>query len=325
MDENALWEFRIVTTNSSWSGGTNTSSTSLSILSPTGQTLSRLDTIAPGENFQSSRFIGDRLYLVTFQQIDPLFVISLTDSRKPTILGELKIPGYSTYLHPYDANRLIGIGYDTKVNQWGGTQNGGVKIDLYNVSDIKNPKQERSLVLGDMGSSSDALWNPKAFVWYKEKNLLLLPATLMQSAGDTANPYLAKSAFQWLVGIQITPSAITEQFRITHIAQPASLETTWRKDCEQYKTNNTGYQQYIPDYCKPGATLDMYLANTIWNYSSDFISRALYVGESLYTIGNSRIQMQSFATPQTPTATQKFKIQNYGRPMPIDIMPAMVR
>jgi uncharacterized secreted protein with C-terminal beta-propeller domain len=82
------------------------------------------------------------------------------------------------------------------VNAWGGTQNGGVKIDLYNVSDIKNPKQERSLVLGDIGSSSDALWNPKAFVWYKEKNLLLLPATLIQSAGDTANPYLAKSAFQ---------------------------------------------------------------------------------------------------------------------------------
>ena len=69
----------------------------------------------------------------------------------------------------------------------------------------------------------------------------------------------------------------------------------------------------------------MYLANTIWNYSGDFISRVLYVGESLYTIGTSRIQMQSFSTPMTPTATQKFKIQNYVRLMPIDIMPAMVR
>ena len=71
----------------------------------------------------------------------------------------------------------------------------------------------------------------------------------------------------------------------------------------------------------------MYLANTIWNYSSDFISRVLYVGESLYTIGNSRIQMQSFATPMTPTATQKFKTLNSNRPIPIDIMPmpAMVR
>ena len=120
---------------------------------------------------------------------------------------------------------------------------------------------------------------------------------------------------------------ITEQFRITHISPPATLETTWKKECEQYATNKTGYMPYIPDYCKPGATLDMYLANTIWNYSSDFISRVLYVGESLYTIGNSRIQMQNFATPTTPIASQKFKIQNYGRPMPIDIMPmsTMVR
>ena len=57
--------------------------------------------IAPGEDFKSSRFIGDKLYLVTFQQIDPLFVIDLEDAEDPEILGELKIPGYSTYLHPY--------------------------------------------------------------------------------------------------------------------------------------------------------------------------------------------------------------------------------
>ncbi len=61
---------------------------------------------------------------------------------------------------------------------------------------MSSPKQERSLILGDMGSSSDALWSPKQFVWYKEKNLLLLPATLITSANDAANPYLAKSAFQ---------------------------------------------------------------------------------------------------------------------------------
>lgn len=68
----------------------------------------------------------------------------------------------------------------------------------------------------------------------------------------------------------------------------------------------------------------MYLANTIWNYSSDFISRVLYVGESLYTIGNSKIQMQTFSNPNIAIASQKFKIQNYGRPMPIDIMPMPV-
>jgi hypothetical protein len=69
----------------------------------------------------------------------------------------------------------------------------------------------------------------------------------------------------------------------------------------------------------------MYFANTIWNYSSDFISRVLYVGEILYTIGGSRIQMQSFATPTVASAIQKFRIPNYSYPMPIDIMPMMVR
>lgn len=196
MDEDANGNFRIVTSISIWSGGTNTSSTKLSVLSPSGTIIGSLSGIAPGENFQSSRFIGNRLYLVTFEQIDPLFVIDIADPKSLKILGELKIPGYSTYLHPYDKNRLIGLGYDTFVNSHGGTQNNGIKVDLYNVSDIKNPKREASLALGDPGSSSDALWNPKAFVWYAEKNLLLLPATLMTSANNPENTYLLKSAFQ---------------------------------------------------------------------------------------------------------------------------------
>jgi inhibitor of cysteine peptidase len=113
MDEDAAKNFRIVTTLSS-----PERSTRVSILSPTGNLLGALSDIAPGENFQSSRFIGNRLYLVTFQQIDPLFVIDLSLSKSPRILWELKIPGYSTYLHPYDSDRLIGVGYDTKVNTW---------------------------------------------------------------------------------------------------------------------------------------------------------------------------------------------------------------
>ena len=112
--EDANKNFRIIT--SEWG---NTQSTRLTIIGSTGKVVGKLTNIAPGENFQSSRFIGERLYLVTFEQIDPLFVVSLTNPASPTILGELKIPGYSTYLHPYDANRLIGVGYDTKTNQWG--------------------------------------------------------------------------------------------------------------------------------------------------------------------------------------------------------------
>lgn len=121
-----------------------------------------------------------------------------------------------------------------------------------------------------------------------------------------------------MVGISILPNSIQEKFRVTHLVPSTTLNETWKKDCELYSKNTTGYQQYIPEYCKTGSTVEMYMANTFWNYSSDFISRLLYVGEKFYTIGSSRIQSQTFANPTVPTATQNFKTQRqYGYPMPM--------
>lgn len=109
MDENSDGDFRIITRRAEWSRNESHRSTELHIIAKNGNKLGSITDIAPGEDFQSSRFIGDRLYLVTFEQIDPFFVIDVSNSRFPKILGELKIPGYSTYLHPYDENRLIGL------------------------------------------------------------------------------------------------------------------------------------------------------------------------------------------------------------------------
>jgi hypothetical protein len=104
------------------------------------------------------------------------------------------------------------------------------------------------------------------------------------------------------------------------------IDTSWKKDCDQYLKNNYGYQQYIPAYCKAGGTIDMYMASNIWNYSSDFISRVLYIGDNFYTIGTNRIQSQTFATPTIPTAVQAFKIRNqYNFPIAVDVMPMLVR
>jgi inhibitor of cysteine peptidase len=86
MDEDANGNFRIVTQSYAWSSGQNQNSTQVSVISPSGKVIGKLPNIAPGENFQSARFIADRLYLVTFEQIDPLFVIDLTDPKKPKIL-----------------------------------------------------------------------------------------------------------------------------------------------------------------------------------------------------------------------------------------------
>lgn len=131
-----------------------------------------LENITPGtgERIYATRFIGDKCYMVTFRQMDPFFVIDLSDPFQPTVLGSLKIPGYSTYLHPYDETHIIGIGKD------GST----VKIALYDVTDMNNPVELANYSINDNESSwwtdSSALYEHKAFLFNKEKHLLVIPA-----------------------------------------------------------------------------------------------------------------------------------------------------
>lgn len=301
MDEDsATQNFRIVTSHSYPS-----QSTELFILDPKLQILGKLQGIGKDENFQSSRFIGNRLYLVTFQQIDPLFTIDLSESKNPKILGELKIPGYSTYLHPYDATHLIGIGYDTKTNQWGGTQNAGIKIDLYDVADVANPKQLSTLTIGDQGSSSEVLQNPRLFTWYAKKNLLFMPATLMTNAGDINEPYRNKDAWQGTVALSIDPTnGVKEQSRITHI-NTDGLEAKRLEECKKSAIDSkpvcktiigggefcsTPSQSYVPPYCYTDSPIGEYLANQLWNFSNDFVLRNLYLDNTLITVSNNKIQ-----------------------------------
>ncbi len=133
-----------------------------------------LDEIAPDESIFSARFMGDRLYLVTFQQIDPFFVIDLS-SDTPKILGELKIPGFSNYLHPYDDEHVIGFGRDTKEIDNGRVQQLGIKIALFNVADVKNPKVADDIIVGDSSTHSEALHNHKAFFFDKKSGILSIP------------------------------------------------------------------------------------------------------------------------------------------------------
>ena len=137
----------------------------------------KIEGIAPDERIYSTRFIGDKLYMVTFKRIDPLFVIDLSNPQKPEILGELKIPGFSDYLHPYDENHIIGVGKETGSNEWGGISIKGVKLALFDVSDVKNPKEIDNIEIGETGSDSEALRDHKAFLFDKKKNILVIPLT----------------------------------------------------------------------------------------------------------------------------------------------------
>jgi uncharacterized secreted protein with C-terminal beta-propeller domain len=145
------------------------------VLNPDLKIIGRLEHLAPGEKIYSARFMGDVLYLVTFKQTDPLFVIDLSNPNQPGILGELKIPGYSDYLHPFDRTHLIGIGKDTYENSGGGVVPTGVKIALFDISDLNNPRIVDSRVIGEKGSDSAVLTDHRAFLLDTAKNIMVLP------------------------------------------------------------------------------------------------------------------------------------------------------
>ncbi len=127
--------------------------------------------LAEGEQIYSTRFMGDRLYMVTFRQIDPFFVIDLSNPRNIKELGKLKIPGFSRYLHPYDKDTIIGIGREATTT--GRTQ--GLKISLFDVSDVENPEEIAKFVTSERYAQSTAEYEHKAFLFSKEKELLVIP------------------------------------------------------------------------------------------------------------------------------------------------------
>jgi inhibitor of cysteine peptidase len=169
--------FRIATTTSRWSGE---QSNNLYVLDMDMELVGKVEGIAPGESIFSARFMGEKAYMVTFRQVDPLFVIDLSDPTAPKILGQLKIPGYSDYLHPYGENHLIGIGkeVDETITDFAAIQ--GVKLAIFDVSDVENPIELYKEVIGDRGSESEATREHKAFLFDKEKGLLVVPILLAE-------------------------------------------------------------------------------------------------------------------------------------------------
>ncbi|MBI4705618.1 MAG: beta-propeller domain-containing protein [Deltaproteobacteria bacterium] len=148
-------------------------------LVPTGM----VDHIAPEEDIRSVRFAGDRGFVVTFKKTDPLFVLDLADPTKPMILAELKIPGFSTYMHMMDTGHLLTIGFDAS-DQGDFAWFTGVLLQIFDVSQPASPSLMHKEVIGTRGSSSEALNNHLAFNYFAPKNLLSLPMTICENGGQ---------------------------------------------------------------------------------------------------------------------------------------------
>lgn len=223
-----------------------------------------LEDLAPGEQIYSARFIGNRAYVVTFRNVDPLFVIDLSQPTAPTVLGQLKVTGYSGYLHPYDENHIIGIGKETDYDSeddfaW----YQGVKISMFDVSDVSNPREVAKYEIGDRGTDSPILYDHKSLLFDKQKNLLVIPvlvAELDESNYEGEIPDWAYGEYVWQGAyvFDISVQGISLRGQITHMDDNSDL-----------------------------------LKSGYYFYSGYSVQRSLYIENVLYTISNMKVKMNT--------------------------------
>jgi inhibitor of cysteine peptidase len=267
MDESKGY-FRIATTTGHVTREGSGSTNNVYILDAALNITGSLEGLAEGETIYSARFVGDRAYLVTFKKVDPFFVLDLSNPSHPEVLGALKIPGYSDYLHPYDENHIIGVGKNTveadpAEGDFAWYQ--GIKVALFDVSNVSDPKEMYKIEIGDRGTDSYALHDHKAFLFDRDKNLLVLPVLLAELTPEQKESGSARGFDSGQItyqGAYVYDISLRGGFRlggrITHV------------DSSQDLTDSDYY------------------------YDSDsFVERSLYIENTLYTISRAKVKANS--------------------------------
>ncbi|MFA4860177.1 beta-propeller domain-containing protein [Methanoregula sp.] len=259
---------RVATTSDVWTTRGQYEYNSVFVLDPAMKTIGSLTHIAEQEKIYSTRFMGDRLYMVTFKRVDPFFVIDLSTPASPKILGKLKLPGYSDYLHPYDKNYIIGLGKETGTNDWGGVSTQGLKLALFDVSDVEHPRLAGKVEIGDAGSDSAALSDHKAFLFDKEKNLLVIPARVVRQNAVQATKLSGDQPHVWY-GAYVFGINPENGFAL--------------RGTVEHGTGGTGYYYY--------------------GSSQNEVKRSLYIGDTLYTLSAAKILANPLDRINTTIAT----------------------
>lgn len=255
MDEHNGY-FRLATTSQK-----NSTQNNVFVLNMNLTTVGKLENLAITERIYSARFMGDRAYLVTFRQIDPFFVLDLSDPANPRVAGELKIPGYSSYLHPYDADHVIGLGIE----------NNAVKLSLFNVTNINSPTEMAKYIIEGDWTYSEALNDPKAFLFDKAKELLVIPVTITQYGVVERGPG-AVNVTGKEVGIAFSTQAYWQGAYVFKVTLTGGFEL---RGGVTHQDNSTSQQYY-------------------WygDYSRN-VNRALYIDDTLYTVSNAKVKLNS--------------------------------
>lgn len=277
--------FRVATTRGAFWGSGDQLNNQLLILDKNNleTTLGQVNDIGKGESIKSVRFMGKRAYVVTFKKTDPFFVIDVSDARAPKILGELKIPGYSDYLHPYDENHIIGFGkeavdaslFPTEENRNMGTDFAwyqGMKLAMFDVTDPTNPKEMFKEVIGDRGTTSDLLYDHKALLFDKTKGLLAFPIDVHEIKNKTTlapDPSMyGESVFR---GAYVYTIDLTKGFVLKGKISHDNGETSGDLGGGAAAAKMAFY---------PG-------------YEDTMIKRMIYIGNALYSISMKKVEANS--------------------------------
>jgi uncharacterized secreted protein with C-terminal beta-propeller domain len=278
--------FRVATTTGQvWGSGASASKNHVYTLDSNLNITGKLEDLAPGETIYSARFMGERAYLVTFRKVDPLFVIDMKDPTNPSLLGKLKIPGYSDYLHPYDETHLIGFGKDAVPSETGDfSWYQGVKISLFDVSDVSKPKEIANYTIGDRGTDSYALNDHRAFLFDKKRNLLVVPILLAEidpsqysygSSPTAYGDYTYQGAYVFNISVN---DGISLQGRVSHVDD----NSTFMK---------SGYYYYD---------------------DGSSVKRSLYMDDVLYTISDTKVKMTNLTDiSELNSITLPYKQKSY--------------
>jgi hypothetical protein len=205
--------------------------------------------LAAGEHIYSTRFVGTRGYVVTFKQMDPLFVVDLSNPSQPTVLAELTIPGFSDYMEPIDANHLLTIGQDTKAGHCTGcAAPAGLDLQIFDVTDATSPKLTSKFVFGGYGTS-EAQTDHKAFTYFADRQLL-------------AFPYYGNAT---ITTGGVTSSTMKSTLEIFHVDVNAGLTQLGSIDhTPLFGTNTNGY---CGGYFNPEVRRGVFLENIAYSIS----------------------------------------------------------
>jgi hypothetical protein len=218
-----------------------------------------VDDIAPSEDIRSVRFDGDRGFIVTFKKTDPLYAFDLADPKAPKITGELKIPGFSTYMHMLDAKHLLTIGYDA-ADQGDFAFFTGVLLQIFDVSDPQNLQLAHKVSIGTRGTSSEALTNHLAFTLFQGK--LAVPMTICEGGNDSGG-FGSKMTFSGLMLFDVSVAdGIEERGRVAH---PNPGSTSY---------NDVGCSNW-------------------WSRAGSVVQRSVFMDDFVYSVAQDIVRVQN--------------------------------